>query len=46
MGKWKNGWVLNIAGWGSVGLITAMDVYGLVWAGTLSDAWHVLVGGK
>jgi len=29
MGKWKNGWFLMAAGWGSALLITAMDLYGL-----------------
>ena len=29
MGKWRNGWFLLIAGWGSAMLITAMDIYGL-----------------
>ena len=29
MGKWRNGWFLMIAGWGSALLITAMDLYGL-----------------
>ena len=29
MGRWRNGWFLLIAGWGSAILITAMDIYGL-----------------
>ena len=43
MGRWKNGWVLLVAGWASVVLITAMDVYGLPDA--LRDAWKVVRGG-
>ena len=27
MGKWRNGWFLLIAGWGSAILITALDMY-------------------
>jgi manganese transport protein len=42
MGKWKNGWVLLLAGWGSALVITAMDVSGL--PDSLSSAWHVIVG--
>jgi manganese transport protein len=42
MGKWKNGWFLLIAGWGSAMLITAMDLYGL--PESLSTAWHVVLG--
>ena len=29
MGKWKLGWFLLVAGWGSAILITVMDVYSL-----------------
>jgi manganese transport protein len=29
MGKWRNGWFLNIASWGSALTITAMSLYGL-----------------
>jgi manganese transport protein len=43
MGKWKNGWFLLVAGWGSAILITAMDVYGL--PDSLRAAWHVIAGG-
>jgi manganese transport protein len=42
MGKWKNGWVLLLAGWGSALVITAMDVSGL--PDSLKSAWHVIVG--
>jgi manganese transport protein len=43
MGRWKNGWFLLCAGWGSALLITAMDLYGL--PDSLRAAWHVIVGG-
>jgi manganese transport protein len=43
MGKWKNGWILLVAGWTSTVLITAMDIYGLPDA--LHDAWKVIRGG-
>jgi manganese transport protein len=43
MGRWRNGWFLLIAGWGSAILITAMDVFGL--PESLKAAWHVIVGG-
>jgi manganese transport protein len=43
MGKWKIGWFLLIAGWGSAALITAMDIYGL--PDSLQQAWRVIVGG-
>jgi manganese transport protein len=42
MGKWRNGWFLMIAGWGSALLITAMDLYSLPDA--LKQAWAVIVG--
>jgi manganese transport protein len=42
MGKWKNGWFLLIAGWGSAMLITAMDVYGL--PESMRTAWHIVIG--
>jgi manganese transport protein len=42
MGKWRSGWFLMIAGWGSALLITAMDVYGLPDA--IKSAWVVVVG--
>jgi manganese transport protein len=43
MGRWKSGWFLLIAGWGSAILITAMDIYGL--PESLKSAWHVIAGG-
>jgi manganese transport protein len=43
MGRWKIGWFLWIAGWGSALLITAMDIYGL--PDSLKSAWRVIVGG-
>ena len=43
LGKWKLGWFLLLAGWGSALLITAMDVCGL--PDSLKSAWHVIVGG-
>jgi len=43
MGRWRNGWFLLLAGWGSAILITAMDLYGL--PDSLAGAWRVLVGG-
>ena len=43
MGKWRNGWFLLIAGWGSAILITAMDIYGL--PDSLRAAWRVIAGG-
>jgi manganese transport protein len=43
MGEWKNGRFLLIAGWTSVVLITAMDIYGL--PESLKSAWHVIRGG-
>lgn len=39
MGKWRLGWFLMIAGWGSALLITAMDLYGLPDA--IQEAWKV-----
>ena len=42
MGKWRNGWFLMIAGWGSALLITVMDLYSLPDA--LKQAWAVIVG--
>lgn len=42
MGRWRNGWFLLIAGWGSAILITAMDIYTLPEA--LKEAWTVIVG--
>src|SRR5579859_7598989 len=42
MGKWRNGWFLMAAGWGSALLITVMDIYSLPDA--LKQAWVVIVG--
>jgi manganese transport protein len=43
MGKWKIGWFLLIAGWGSAILITALDLYGL--PDSIQTAWRVITGG-
>lgn len=43
MGRWRNGWLLLIAGWGSALVITAMDLYGL--PDSLAAAWRVIIGG-
>jgi hypothetical protein len=43
MGRWKNGWFLLIAGWGSAILITVLDIYGL--PDSLRAAWQVITGG-
>jgi len=43
MGRWRNGWFLLLAGWGSALLITAMDIYGL--PDSFKAAWQVIVGG-
>jgi manganese transport protein len=43
MGKWRIGWFLLIAGWGSAILITAFDFYGL--PDTLRQALQVITGG-
>jgi manganese transport protein len=43
MGRWKTGWLLLIAGWGSAALITAMDLWGL--PESVKTAWHVITGG-
>lgn len=43
MGRWANGWVLLILGWGSALLITAMDIYSL--PDSLKTAWRVITGG-
>ena len=42
MGKFRNGWLLMVAGWGSCLLITALDVWGL--PGAVRDAWRVVLG--
>jgi len=43
MGKWRLGWLLLIAGWGSALTITAFDFYGLPDA--MKQAWQVIKGG-
>lgn len=43
MGRWANGWFLLILGWGSVLLITAMDLYSL--PASLREAWRIIAGG-
>ena len=40
MGKWRLGWFLLIAGWGSAVLITAMDICGLAGLAPASLARH------
>lgn len=42
MGKYRNGWLLLLAGWTSCLLITALDFYGL--PELLAKAWDVIVG--
>jgi manganese transport protein len=42
MGRWRNGWFLLGAGWASVAVITALDLYGL--PESLSSAWHIITG--
>ncbi len=42
MGPWVNGWFLRVFGWGSVILITIMDVYSL--PESIETAWHILFG--
>jgi len=42
MGKWRSGWFLMTAGWGTALLITAMDLYSLPDA--LKQAWAVIAG--
>jgi manganese transport protein len=42
MGQWRNGWFLLVLGWGSVIVITGMDIYSLPEA--LKEAWHVIIG--
>ena len=41
MGQWRNGWFLLVLGWGSVLVITGMDIYSLPDA--LKDAWHSII---
>jgi len=43
MGRWANGWFLLILGWGSVLLITALDLYSL--PSSLKEAWRIILGG-
>jgi manganese transport protein len=43
MGRWANGWFLMVLGWGSVILITVMDLYSL--PESLKDAWRIIAGG-
>ena len=43
MGRFRNGWLLMLGGWGSFILIVALDLYGL--PGSLREAWNVVVGG-
>jgi len=42
MGKWKVGWFLLMAGWGSAILICAIDIYGL--PESIRAAWQVVTG--
>src|SRR5208283_1959546 len=42
MGKWRGGWFLLVAGWGTAILITVMDLYSLPDA--LRQAWKVIAG--
>ena len=42
MGPWRNGGFLLVFGWGSVLVITGMDIYSLPEA--LKEAWHIIVG--
>ena len=43
MGRWANGWFLMVLGWGSVILITLMDLYSL--PESLKAAWRIIAGG-
>jgi len=43
MGRWRLGWLLLTAGWGSALLITTFDFYGLPDA--VKQAWQVITGG-
>ena len=43
MGKWKLGWFLLAAGWGSAVVITVMDLFGL--PDSLQQAWQIIAGG-
>jgi manganese transport protein len=43
MGRWRNGWLLLTAGWGSALVIIVMDVMGL--RASLASAWRIITGG-
>jgi manganese transport protein len=43
MGRWTNGWFLMAMGWGSVILITLMDIYSL--PESLKETWRIIAGG-
>jgi manganese transport protein len=43
MGRWRSGWFLILAGWGSALLITAMDLYGF--PESMRSAWRTITGG-
>ncbi|MDD3180665.1 MAG: Nramp family divalent metal transporter [Opitutaceae bacterium] len=43
MGRWANGWFLMASGWGSVLLITAINIYSL--PQMMRVAWHIIAGG-
>jgi manganese transport protein len=43
MGRWANGWLLMVLGWGSAILITLLDIYSL--PESLKAAWHIIAGG-
>ncbi len=42
LGRWANGWLLLVLGWGSALLITALDLYSL--PESLRTAWRILNG--
>lgn len=42
MGPWANGWFLGLLGWGSVLLITTLDLYSL--PESLQTAWRIILG--
>ncbi|MEN6450725.1 MAG: Nramp family divalent metal transporter [Thermoguttaceae bacterium] len=42
MGRWCNGRLLIVLGWGSALVITAMDLYGL--PDSIREAWHIILG--
>ena len=43
MGRWRLGWFLLMAGWGSAAVITVFDFYGL--PDTMKQAWQAIKGG-